>query len=83
MSLAYKIEIFKKGYIHDDEYYNSRWLCSFLPEEISKLLKDDELKKNFDPKTVYDYVDNIINQTNSEDDFDKLLNQYQSYYLQI
>ena len=29
MSLAYKIEIFKKGYIHDDEYYNSRWLCSF------------------------------------------------------
>lgn len=81
MSLAYKIEVFKKGYIHDDEYYNSRWLCSFLPEEISELLNDIEFKKNFDPKTIYNYVYNIIKQTNSKDEFDKLLNQYQSYYL--
>ena len=52
----------------------------FLPEEIDELLNDIELKKNFDSK-IYNYIDNIINQTNSEDNYDKLLNQYQSYYL--
>ena len=80
MHLAYKIEVFKKGFSADDEFYNSRWLCSFLPEEINEILKEGNFKDNFKYK-VYNFINEIIKETNSGDQYDKLLNQYQNYYL--
>ena len=38
MGFTYKLKTFAKGFLHDDEYYNSRWLCAFLPEEIDQLI---------------------------------------------
>lgn len=81
MHLAYKIEVFKKGFSADDEFYNSRWLCSFLPEEINEILKEGNFKDNFINHKVYNFINEIIKETNSSDQYDKLLNQYQNYYL--
>jgi len=81
MHIAYKIEIFKKGYLKDDKFYNSRWLCSFLPEEIFEILLDNNLKNNFKEDQIYNFINKIINETNTDDQYDILLNQYQRYYL--
>ena len=81
MHLSYKLEIFKKGFINDDEFYNSRWLCSFLPNEVRELITEGDFKKKFVSKSIYNYIDEIIKETNSNDQYDKLLNQYQNYYL--
>tara|TARA_B100000767_G_scaffold108865_1_gene104333 strand:- start:5741 stop:7624 length:1884 start_codon:yes stop_codon:yes gene_type:complete len=81
MHLAYKIEVFKKGFSSEDDFYNSRWLCSFLPEEINEILKEGDFKDKFITFKIYDYINEIIKETNSIDQYDKLLNQYQNYYL--
>tara|TARA_Y100000389_G_scaffold204062_1_gene254766 strand:+ start:16920 stop:18803 length:1884 start_codon:yes stop_codon:yes gene_type:complete len=81
MSLGYKMDVFKKGFLKNDEFYNSRWLCSFLPEEIGLMLNEENFKKSFNPNQIYNYIDRIIKNTNSLDQYDKLLSQYQNHYL--
>ena len=81
MTLAHKVNIFQKGFLHDDKYYNSRWLCSFLPEEISTLLKKNKIFENFKKENVYSYIDKIIKETDTNNQYDIMLNQYQKHYL--
>ena len=81
MHLGYKLNVFKKGFLNDDEFYNSRWLCSFLPEEINAMLNDGDTKKKFNSNQIYKYINNIIKETNSSNEYDKLLSQYQNHYL--
>ena len=53
----------------------------FLPEEINEILKEGNFKDNFINHKVYNFINEIIKETNSSDQYDKLLNQYQNYYL--
>ncbi len=81
MHLSYKLKVFKKGYLADDEFYNSRWVCSFLPDEIFEILVEGPFKNKFISRNIYDYIDGIIKSTDTDDQYDRLLNQYQKYYL--
>jgi len=83
MGFTYKLKTFAKGFLHDDEYYNSRWLCAFLPEEIKKLIEWSNIPSfKFKEDSIYNYVSHLINSDNKpKDDYEKLLKQYQKHYL--
>ena len=82
MSLSKKIKIFSKSLGFPDDVANSRWIAANLPEEIKEFIKDDYMrKKNLNYKLFYDFILKIRNQTNSQDNLDKLLMEYQNYYL--
>ncbi len=83
MGFTYKLKTFAKGFLHDDEYYNSRWLCAFLPEEINKLVDWSNISNfKFQEDSIYGYVSHLINSDNKpKDDYEKLLRQYQKHYL--
>ena len=78
MGFAHKMKIFCKAFGHPKLYCNSRWIASYLPEEIEKLLSS---KENLNSQDIYDYVNNIIKSIKSKNDYDMLLIQYQKHFL--
>ena len=83
MGFNYKLRVFEKGLEKNDDYYNSRWLCSFTPDEIKKLINNNFLKNiEFNDYSIYKYIKELIDFTRvGSDDFTKLLSQYQNHYL--
>ena len=83
MGASHKMKIFSKALGFSKKYSNSRWICSFLPEEInditnnSKISKNDELKKN----DIYSYIMRIIDSIDSNNEYDQLTIQYQKHFL--
>ena len=77
MGLSYKIKIFSKALGVPKLNANSSWICSFLPEEIDKILKNQNLSNNDVHKYIYDIVESI----DSKDDYDQLNIQYQKHFL--
>jgi len=83
MGFNYKLRVFSKGFISNDDYYNSRWLCSFTPNEIKKLIKlnNSEITQ-VDDLSIYKYVKKLINfAKDNSNEYVKLLSQYQNHYL--
>jgi len=83
MGFNYKLRVFAKGLDKNDDYYNSRWLCSFTPNEIKKLINNKYLENSeFNESSIYEYVKELIGFTKKDsNDFVKLLSQYQNHYL--
>lgn len=83
MGFNYKLRIFSKGFIADDDYFNSRWLCAFTTDEIKKLIKHNDLENiNFNNLNIYEHINKIISSLKTNpNDFNKLLAQYQRHYL--
>ena len=53
----------------------------FLKLKYFNFLRKSFLSKKLITFKIYDYINEIIKETNSIDQYDKLLNQYQNYYL--
>ena len=83
MGFNYKLRVFAKGLEKNDDFYNSRWLCSFTPDEIKKLINNKYLKNlELNNSSIYKYIKEFISFTKKgTDDFVKLLSQYQNHYL--
>ncbi len=77
MGLSYKMKIFSKALGVPKLNANSRWICSFLPEEIDRILKDQNLSNS----EVYKYIYSIVESIDSNDDYDQLSIQYQKHFL--
>ena len=80
MGLGYKAKIFSKALGFNKKFANTRWICSFLSEEISQLLMKEDMK-NFKSENIYDYIMKIISKNSSKDDYDVLSIQYQKHFL--
>ena len=83
MGFGYKLKIFSKALGHPELHSNSRWISSFLPEEISKIALSDKIEINnfLSGNKVYSYITNIINNIESKDKIDQLTIQYQKHFL--
>ena len=80
MGFGYKAKIFSKSLGYENDLANTRWVCSYLPEEINKLLHNSE-KRSFKNENIYAYIKDIIFKNSSSDDYDVLSIQYQKYFL--
>ena len=78
MGISHKMKIFSKALGFDNNYSNTRWICSFLPEEIERLTNK---KSNLNEKQIYNYILRIISSIDSNDDYDQLNIQYQKHFL--
>ena len=86
MGLFYKTQIFTRGIGSPKEIRNSRWLASFLPHEIKKLMVDGDSLLSLAPdnsgfKNIYKHVTNIHLEHSDLDDISKLSMEYQYSYL--
>ena len=86
MGLFYKAQIFARGIGSPKEIRNSRWLASFLPHEIKKLMVDGDSLLSLAPdnsgfKNIYKHVTNIHLEHSDLDDISKLSMEYQYSYL--
>ena len=82
MGLFHKIKIFSKSLGHPSKHYNSRWIGSFMPEEIDKVTSfTDFSKKNLNCNEVLSYIESIIDQNESKNEYDLLSIQYQKHFL--
>ncbi len=83
MGFNYKLKVFEKGLLSNDDFYNSRWLSSYLEEDIKKLITSDIFKKSVfsEKKSIYWFIKKIFLETKIEDDKDKLFLQFQRHYL--
>ena len=83
MGFNYKLKVFEKGLLSNDDFFNSRWLCSFLEEDIEKLVSSDTLKNSifYEKKSIYWFIKKIFLETKVQDDKDKLFLQFQRHYL--
>jgi len=78
MGFSHKMKIFCKALGHPKIYCNSRWISSFLPEEIRNLTISDEDLSN---RNIYAYIEDIIKSIKSTNDYDILTIQYQRHFL--
>ena len=83
MGFNYKLKVFAKGLLSDDDFFNSRWLSSYLEEDIKKLITPYVLKKSMfcEKKSIYWFIKKIFLETKIIDDKDKLFLQFQRHYL--
>lgn len=82
MGFNYKLRIFSRGFSSNDEYYNSRWICSYTSEEIKKIINFQNVKNfRFEEQSIYKYLKKILDDTECQNDYIKLLSQYQNHYL--
>ena len=82
MGFNYKLKVFEKGLLSNDDFFNSRWLCSFLEEDIEKLVFPILFKIQFFKKnSIYWFIKKIFLETKVQDDKDKLFLQFQRHYL--
>ena len=79
MGLSYKFRVFMRGFESNDNFYNSRWLSSFLPSEINNLINYSEVKLEYKNHDIYFFVKELT--SNFETDLEKLFIQYQRHYL--
>ena len=77
MGTSHKMKIFSKALGFSKNYSNSRWICSYLPEEIFKITNNTNLNEN----DIYKHILNIIDSIDSKEDYDSLSIQYQKHYL--
>ena len=77
MGLSYKMKIFSKALGFPKLHSNSRWICSFLPEEIDNMINNQELSKD----DIYKYISRVVKSIDSKDDYDQLTIQYQKHFL--
>ena len=78
MGFSHKLKIFSKALGYPNKYCNSRWIGSFLPEEINKIKSDIDFNEE---DNVYSYISKVINGIDSSDELDKLSIQYQKHFL--
>ena len=82
MGFNYKLRVFSKGFSSNDEYYNSRWLCSYTPEEIKRIINFENVTNfRFEEINIYQYLKKFLDATRNSNDYIKLLSQYQNHYL--
>ena len=81
MGLSYKFRVFMRGFNKvNDDFYNSRWLSSYLPEEIQKLVSPTEIGiDSIKEKDIYSFTKELLSDFNT--DLEKLYIQYQRNYL--
>jgi len=78
MGLSHKMKIFSKALGFPKIQSNSRWICSFLPEEIDSFVKNLDKKNN---QHLYKYIYKIITSIDSKNEYDQLNVQYQRHFL--
>ena len=76
MGFSHKLKIFSKAFGYPKMYCNTRWIGSFMPEEIEKVSTKSE-----DSEDLYSYISNVINSIESTDEIDQLTIQYQKHFL--
>ena len=83
MGITHKFKVFAKGLSSSKNHVNSRWICSYLPEEIFNFISNKEFSsnQNLTEKYIYSYIENIINSIKSDDQYDQLTIQYQRHFL--
>tara|TARA_A100001011_G_scaffold392898_1_gene481473 strand:- start:725 stop:2632 length:1908 start_codon:yes stop_codon:yes gene_type:complete len=83
MGFNYKLKVFEKGLLSNDEFFNSRWLSSYLEEDIKNLVVPDIYKRSIfsEKKSIYWFIKKLFFETKVEDDNDKLFLQFQRHYL--
>jgi len=84
MGLTHKMKIFSRALGHPKLYSNTRWISSFMPEEIKKLVvknDKDEDGETLSEKEIYSYIFKLINSIKSKNEYDQLSIQYQKHFL--
>ena len=83
MGFSYKLKVFEKGLLSDDDFFNSRWLSSYLEEDIKKLINPNVLESTIfsKKKNIYWFIKNIFSENKTDNDKDKLFLQFQRHYL--
>jgi asparagine synthase (glutamine-hydrolysing) len=82
MGLNHKIKIFSKALTHTNDHANTRWISAYMPEEIKNLFIEDQNNlKNLESDNIYNYINSVNQSIKSDDDYDKLLAQYQKHFL--
>ena len=83
MGLSYKLKIFSRALGYKKQYSNTRWIGSFMPEEIDHLFlkENSNLKQENLHNEIYSYIVKIINSIESKNEFDQLSAQYQKHFL--
>ena len=78
MGLPHKMKIFAKALGFPKHQANSRWISSFLPNEIESI-GNDSVKLS--SRNLYDYINKVINSIDSNNKYDQLSIQYQKHFL--
>jgi asparagine synthase (glutamine-hydrolysing) len=82
MGLNHKIKIFSKALTYKNDHANTRWISAYMPEEIKDLFIEDQNNfKNLETDNIYNYINSVNQSIKSDDDYDKLLAQYQKHFL--
>ena len=82
MGLSHKIKIFSRALGYSSKYSNTRWISSFNPEDVENIISNDYKKdKKFVKESIYNYIDEILYNNSSKNDYDCLLIQYQKHFL--
>ena len=79
MGFSYKMKIFSRALGFPKLYSNSRWISSFLPDELDNIIKGQKITE----RDIYGYISRIVNSVDSIDDYDQLSIQYQKHFLKI
>jgi len=86
MGFLYKLKIFSRGLGHKKEVRNSRWIGSFMPEEIVDLMVNGSVldslsKEKYGVEEVYKHVLDIHNNNNNNNEIQSLGYEYQQSFL--
>ena len=86
MGFLYKLKVFSRGLGHRKEVRNSRWIGSFMPEEITNLMiHGNELKslnkEEYGVEEIYKHVLNIYKHGASNNEIQALGHEYQQSFL--
>ena len=86
MGFLYKLKIFSRGLGYRKEIRNSRWIGSFMPEEIINLMMhgnrlDSLNKEKYGLEGVYKHVLNIYKHNTSNNEIQTLGYEYQQSFL--
>ena len=79
----YKLKIFSRAFGHPKLLSNTRWISSFLPEEIDRIIniESKEINKKSLDNNIYNYISKMTGAIDSVDDYDHLTIQYQKHFL--
>jgi len=83
MGNFYKMKVFSNALGFSNHESNSRWICSYAPEEIKNLGINTNYAdpyKSFEGQ-IFNYINNIIDSIESKDAYDQLSIQYQKHFL--
>ena len=78
MGLTHKMKIFSRALDQPKLYSNTRWISSFMPEEIKKIVvkTDNDDGTTLSEKEIYSYISKLVNSIKSKNDYDQLSIQF-------